>query len=41
MESSRALELKRSSWMLLTLVPLGLMGWGALVYAGVRARRRA
>ena len=39
MSSSRALELKRSWWILLTLVPLGLMGWGALVYAGVRARR--
>jgi hypothetical protein len=31
---------RQSWWILLTLVPLGLMGWGALVYAGVRARRR-
>ena len=31
--------LRRSWWVLLTLVPLGLLGWGALVYAGVRARR--
>jgi 4-amino-4-deoxy-L-arabinose transferase-like glycosyltransferase len=38
--TTTALELKRSWWILLTLVPLGLMGWGALVYAGVRARRR-
>jgi DNA uptake protein ComE-like DNA-binding protein len=30
---------RRSWWVLLTLVPLGLTAWGALVYAGVRARR--
>ena len=39
--ADRGLELRRSSWILLTLVPLGLMGWGALVYAGLRARRKA
>ena len=32
-------QLRRSWWVLLTLVPLGLTGWGALVYAGLRARR--
>jgi len=32
-------ELLRSWWILLTLGPIGLTGWGALVYAGVRAKR--
>ena len=31
----------RSWWVLLPLMPLNLLGWGALVYAGLRARRRS
>jgi hypothetical protein len=41
MATDRALDVRRSWWILLTLVPIGLMGWGALVYAGLRARRPA
>jgi hypothetical protein len=31
---------KRSAWLALTLVPFGVLAWGALVYAGRRARER-
>jgi DNA uptake protein ComE-like DNA-binding protein len=33
-------RLLASWWILLTLVPLGITAWVALVYAGVRAKRR-
>jgi hypothetical protein len=39
--ADRTLELRRSWWILLTLVPIGLTAWGALVYAGLRVRRKA
>jgi hypothetical protein len=30
----------RSWWVLLPALTLGMLGWGAFVYAGLRARRR-
>jgi len=39
--SSRRHDLRESWWVALTLVPLALTGWGALVYAGVRGRKRS
>ena len=38
---SRGREIAASAWILLTLVPLGWLAWGALVYAGARARKRS